>query len=44
MKGGQIIHQHQKKDELNISIIKKVFDVDATIINLPNQNRQWVSF
>jgi iron complex transport system ATP-binding protein len=44
MKGGQIVHQHQKTDELNISIIKKVFDVDATIVNLPNQNRQWVCF
>jgi len=44
MKEGQIVHQHQKNDTLELSVIKKVFDVDATIIDVHNENRQWVCF
>jgi iron complex transport system ATP-binding protein len=44
MKEGRIVHLHQKSDSLDLSVIKNVFDVDATIINAPNQNRQWVCF
>jgi iron complex transport system ATP-binding protein len=44
MKEGRIVHEHQKKDPLAISVIKQVFDVEASIINMPNENRQWVCF
>lgn len=44
MKDGQIVHQHLSKNVLDISIIKDVFDVDATIINVPEINRHWVCF
>jgi iron complex transport system ATP-binding protein len=44
MKEGRIVHEHQKKDSLAISVMKQVFDVEASIINMPNENRQWVCF
>jgi iron complex transport system ATP-binding protein len=44
MKEGRIVHEHRKNNLLDISVIKQVFDVDATILNAPNENRQWVCF
>ncbi len=44
MKDGQIVHQHHKSDALNLSIIQHVFGVEATLIQVPNENRQWVCF
>lgn len=44
MKDGQIVHEHLKYDQLDLAVFKKVFDVQATLLNLPDQNRQWVCF
>lgn len=44
MKDGMIVHQHQKSEQLDPSVIKQVFDVQATMIELPDQKRQWVCF
>ena len=44
MKAGSIVYQHYKSEKLDLSVIKNVFDVDATMIDLPDQNRQWVCF
>ena len=44
MKEGEIAHQHQKSTSLSLEVIKKVFDVDAQLISLPNEDRQWVCF
>jgi iron complex transport system ATP-binding protein len=44
LKEGQIVHQHLKSDLLDVSVIKNVFDVDATIINRAEKDRQWVCF
>lgn len=44
MKDGEVVHQHQKDNTLNLEVIKKVFDVDATLLSQPNEDRQWVCF
>jgi iron complex transport system ATP-binding protein len=44
MKDGVIVHEHLKSEKLELSVIKNVFDVHATMIDLPEQNRQWVCF
>jgi iron complex transport system ATP-binding protein len=44
MKDGVIVHQHYKSEQLDASIIKNVFDVHATMIDLPEHKRQWVCF
>lgn len=44
MKDGEIVHHHLKTDAINPSIIKHVFDVDASIIKLEEENQHWVIF
>lgn len=44
MKEGEIVYQHQKASSLNLEEIKNVFDVDATLLSMPNEDRQWVCF
>lgn len=44
MKEGSIIHQHRQSEQLDVSIIKDVFGVDASIIYSPELKRQWVCF
>lgn len=44
MKDGLIVHQHLKSDQLDLAVFKNVFGVQATLLNLPDQNRQWVCF
>lgn len=44
MKDGEIVHQHLKASSLKLEVIKEVFDVNAQLVFLPNENRQWVCF
>ena len=44
MKEGKVEYLHYKKDKITASVIKNVFDVDAKIIHLPDDERQWVTF
>lgn len=44
MKDGSIVHEHHKSEQLDVTVIKNVFGVDASIIELPELNRQWVCF
>lgn len=44
LKKGKVEYLHYKKDKITAAVIKNVFDVDAKIIHLPDDERQWVTF
>jgi iron complex transport system ATP-binding protein len=44
MKQGELIHAVTKKEPVTASILKDIFDIDATILDLPNTEHKWVSF
>lgn len=44
MKEGSIVHQHHQSEQLDVTVIKNVFGVDASIIELAELKRQWVCF
>ena len=44
VKEGKIVHQHVNSESFDISIIKKVFDIEASLLSKTQDNRQWVCF
>lgn len=44
LKDGRMEHLHKKSEVITEKIIKNIFDVDSMLIQIPSDERQWVTF